>query len=525
MKTPKRTLALLTAAIVTATAASMMAQAPPEPDLEALVDQASKRLPADLDQSSIQTYIDGVAAYIYGYSLVAIATTERLATNVKNATVSTGRSPINQFYKATQLPVGSSYTDVVLPSTTTMYAPSFIDLTNQPLILHIPPISPDRYFIFELLDAWTNVSRQSPGSRVGTGPGDYALVGPNNTKPLPAGLAGEIHFDTNTAWIITRVYTTGTDEDQKLVYEDILKHLTLTPLSVYPKPYVAPHNIPVNPSVDMRTQPIKQVDSMDACAFFGTMSAMMATNAPRAIDTRMVPRLTRLNIIPGQFSCSNLATTSQGQTDIKALELAVLTAKQIMASQGTPSETSTHWSVALNVGDYSIRYLLRALVAQNALGANRAQDAVYGYTRKDGSGNQLKGTSSYVIHFNPETSQHAPGEIPPIDGNGFWSITLYQDKGTLNDNTEGPSWHALSTKPVEGHTACLNPDRSLDIYVQPTKPSNDLQACNWLATPPPSANNDDDNDNFILFLRLYWPDPSVTRRINHWIPPGVQPPQ
>ena len=95
--------------------------------------------PPDLDPSSVQTYLDGIAAYIYGYSLLSIAMTERVATNVPNATSKTGRAPINQLYRATELPVGSSYTDVVLPSTTTMYAPAFIDLTDGPLILHTRP--------------------------------------------------------------------------------------------------------------------------------------------------------------------------------------------------------------------------------------------------------------------------------------------------------------------------------------------------------------------------------------------------
>ncbi|MFL6451121.1 MAG: DUF1214 domain-containing protein [Bryobacteraceae bacterium] len=56
-------------------------------------------------------------------------------------------------------------------------------------------------------------------------------------------------------------------------------------------------------------------------------------------------------------------------------------------------------------------------------------------------------------------------EIPPIDGNGFWSITLHNADGTLVDNKVA-MYHALSTKPVEGHTACLNNDGSLDVYVQ-----------------------------------------------------------
>ncbi|MBV9266550.1 MAG: DUF1254 domain-containing protein [Acidobacteriaceae bacterium] len=495
------------------------ADEPDYSDLDGVLDIAASQLPADLEPSTAQTYLDGIAAYIYGYPLVAIAMTERVATNVPNAIKFTGRSPINQLYKATQLPVGSTYKDVVLPSTTTMYAPAFLDLTDGPLILHISPISSDRYFIFQLLDAWTNVSRDSPSSRIGTTSGDYALVGPNNTQSLPSGLAGEIDFDTNTAWMITRVYTTGTQDDQKFVADQIINNFSLTPLTVYPNPYMPPDNIPVNPSFDMRTQPIKQVDSMDACAFFETMSAMMTTNPTRAIDVGITKRITRLGIIPGQFSCAARAMDTNGRAEIAALERAVLTAKQIMANQ-TPGETTTHWSVSLDVGDYGTRYLLRAVVAQQALGANRAKDAVYGYTRKDGTGTQLNGANNYTIHFKPSTAQHAAEEIPPVDGNGFWSLTLYQANGTLNDNKGGENWHALSTMYVEGHKACENADKSLDIFVGSKAPSDPMQYCNWLEAPAPSSDNSGD---FILFLRLYWPDRAVTNKVNPWIPPAVAP--
>ena len=124
------------------------------------------------------------------------------------------------------LPVGSQFKDVVLPSTTTMYATGFFNLQKEPLILHIPAISSDRFFIVQLLDGWTNVNQQSPGSRLSSAtPGDYALVGSNRNGELPGGLAGVIHFDTDTVWQIMRVLTTGTTDDQSLVYNQIFKPL------------------------------------------------------------------------------------------------------------------------------------------------------------------------------------------------------------------------------------------------------------------------------------------------------------
>lgn len=500
-------------------------------DMAGILATARSQLPNDLDAGSVQAYLDGIAAYIYGYPLLAIALTERVSTNVASASLQIGTAPLNQLYKAATLPVGSAFKDVVLPSTTTLYSTGFFNLDKEPLILHLPVINSDRFFIVQLLDGWTNVSRQSPSSRlagISPTPGDYALVGPDWSGNLPSGVSETIRFDTNTAWQIMRVYTTGTEDDQNFVANQIFGKITLTPLSAYGKPYTPPDNLPVNPSIDVVTQPIQQLDSMDACAFFGTMSAMMMSNPPPNIDVGIVPILKRLGIFsttntqpPTQFSCANLMGTSEGQAERTALQLAVATAKRILDATPPPSLTPTNWSLPLNVGEYGKRYLLRALVAEKALGANRPQDAVYGYGTHDSAGtsdsNRLNGTQRYVLHFKAPTNQKAPLEIPPIDGNGFWSITLYNADGTLVDNKTA-TYHALSTKQVEGHTACLNDDKSLDIYVQATPPSDPKQFCNWLEAPQPTTGNQ--NGQFILFLRMYWPDQAITN--GSWYPPGIQ---
>jgi hypothetical protein len=45
----------------------------------------------------------------------------------------------------------------------------------------------------QMLDGWTDVSTQSPGSRLGSREGNYALIGPDwkgEKSDLPAGVAG-----------------------------------------------------------------------------------------------------------------------------------------------------------------------------------------------------------------------------------------------------------------------------------------------------------------------------------------------
>ncbi len=459
----------------------------------------------------------GVEAYIYGYPLVVLAMTERVATTAADTTTTIGRAPINQFAKGTKLPNGS-YKDVVLPSTTTLYASAFLNLSAEPVVLHIPEILPipgvgKRFFIFQILNAWTNVSRDSPSRRLDSPPGDYALVGPDWKEPLRPKIANIIRLQTNTMWIIGRIYTTGTVADLRIVVDKIFPKITLTPLSAFGKNYTPPANLPINPSIDTSTTPVEQVANMDACAFFGTMAAMMTSNAPLKYDQPTVDRLAKLHVIPGnQFDCGAWACEDP---ELRAtLQLAVAAAKRVLNGAPPPSLTPTNWSMPLDVGDYGRRYLLRALVAKNALGANRAEDAVYGYTTHDSAGaakeNVLTGANRYVLHFDAPTHKMKAGELPPVHRNGFWSLTMYNSDGTLVDN-KIVDYNAIGGFEVQAHKATFNSDGSLDIYIQEHRPSDPKEFSNWLPAP---------RGEFILFLRMYWPGDAVTG--GNWYPPGVQ---
>jgi hypothetical protein len=285
--------------------------------------------------------------------------------------------------------------------------------------------------------------------------------------------------------------------------------------------YQPPSNVPVNPSIDTFTQPINQVDNMDACAFFETLSTMMMTNPPRKIDVLVEPSLKNLGLLTSSqpFSCVDLPD----QNDVTILQAAVVAAKDLLASINPPSASAktNYWSMPLNVGDYGINYILRAIVAKKALGANRPQDAVYALGAYDSRGidsaNVLVGGNRYVVHFSPETSLHRTGEIPPVNRLAFWSVTLYDIKGFLVDNPK-VSYNAIGIPYVQNHQACLNADKSLDLYIQSDPPTDPKQLCNWLAAPAPDANNPTASQ-FILFLRAYWPDQAILN--GRWNPPPI----
>jgi hypothetical protein len=465
-------------------------------------------------------FADTVQAYIYGYPLMMFGVTTRIGTTVSNPGDRLGAAPLNQFGKETRLP-DATFTAVVLPSTTTLYTSSFLNLQQEPMILRIPNMQ-GRFWIMQMLDGWTEVSEKSPGTRQGSQPGDYALVGPDyKGDPIP-GVQDVIKMPTNLMWIIGRIYTTGPNDVPNVV-NDIYPKLKLIPLSQRHNPkYEPPSDLPLQPLADLITPPTNQVAGMDACAFFGGFEAMLRYNLPIPMqDDTIVQKLQRLGLdtidpktnMLTAFDCTSMANADQ----ITTMQLAVAAARAFLQRAPTPPPTKTFWFMQTQtIGEYKDQYLLRAVVAEQALGANNTKDAVYGYTRKDGRGRDLNGNNNYVIHFGPPDAPNSG--IPPVtQGNpgGFWSVTIYDGEGKLVPSPDpSVTYNAIGGMMVQDHSGCFNADKSIDLYLQPEPPAGAVPFCNWLPTPK-------SNEPYIVFLRMYWPTDKILN--GGWIPPRIMP--
>jgi hypothetical protein len=477
----------------------------------------------ELQRDVPPSLLDGVVGYIYGYPLMMFGVTGRTGTTVPDAMSRLGAAPLNQFGKEKVLP-DATFTAVVLPSTSTLYASSFLNLCEEPVILHIPNMS-GRFFLLQMLDGWTEVSAQSPGSNKTSGEGNYALVGPDcngHDQPLiTIPVLETIKMPTSSMWIIGRIYTNGSQSDIDDVVNNIYPGLTLTPLSKYMagETYTPPDHLSVQPLADTVTPPLHQVEGMDACAFFQNLAAMMNFNLPiPGQDAPVVPSLLRLGLVAPNadpmtgsvpLTGTNIDCTLLKASERATLEKAVGLAKVILNNVGTTTPVNG-WTVSLDVGTYGRQYLLRAEVAQKALGANRKEDAVYGYTETDGKGDDLDGSKNYTIHF--KAPHINAGGIPPVQG--FWSLTIYDGAGKLvpSPDPQSANWNAVGDPYVQNHHACFNNDGSLDLYLQASEPpKGSKQFCNWLPTPK--------SGKYIAFLRMYWPDNVI--QIGKWIPPPI----
>ncbi|MFO1027843.1 MAG: DUF1254 domain-containing protein [Acetobacteraceae bacterium] len=442
-----------------------------------------------LPLEGLEDFWTAVEAYTYGYPLVTMEITRRVMTNV--AAPTGNRGPMGQMVKARSYP-DATFRDVTAPNADTLYTTAWVDLGKEPWVLSLPDMK-GRYYLFPMLDGWTTVF-QVPGTRTtGTGAQTYAITGPGWTGTLPAGVK-EYKSPTNMVWLLGRIYCTGTPEDYAAVHA-LQDQIGLVPLSAYGKSYTPPPGV-VDPSVDMKTAVRDQVNGMDAVAYFTLLAQLMKTNPPAAADAPAVAKFANIGLVPGKdFDASKLHADFVKRIPQIAFDRIMLQFKTNSAVKDING-----WNYTTKTGIYGTDYLMRALITAIGLGANRAQDAVYPTSLKDGHGRAYDGAHKYVVRFDK-------GELPPVEG--FWSITMYDANYFFVANPI----NRYSISPRQNLKQ--NADGSVDLYVQKDSPGADKES-NWLPAPA---------GKFILMMRLYWPretNPSILD--GSWVIPPVAKP-
>jgi len=385
-----------------------------------------------------------------------------------------------------EYPAGDFKT-VVRPNFDTLYSSAFLDLTKQPVVVSVPDTG-GRYYLLPMLDVWTDVFA-SPGWRTtGTDAADYLVTPPGWTGTVPSGMT-RISAPTPYVWIIGRAKTDG-PQDYDAVHK-IQAGYKITPLSDWGKP-AKPVEAKVDPTVDMKTPPKVQVDTMPAGKYFAYAAELLKMNPPRITDEPIIARMKRIGIEPGKsFDPDKLEPAVRD-----ALRSVPEQAQKLMASkQPTVARLVNSWQMNTDtMGVYGNYYLKRAIVAQWGLGANLPEDAIYPTNLCDASGKPLNGANEYTLHFDK-------GATPPVGA--FWSVTLYDKEGFQVPNPLNrfavSSWMNLKQ----------NADGSLDLYLQSESPGKDKEA-NWLPAP---------KGDFNLLLRLYGPKSEALTGV--WNPPPV----
>jgi hypothetical protein len=448
-------------------------------------------------QSSVtdeEAYAIGVNAYLYFYPAVTMDITRKQISNIEPGKGLGG--PMNTFVNLSEYPPADLRT-VVRPNFDTLYSSAWLDLTKEPAIVSVPDTG-GRYYLLPMLDMWTDVFA-SPGWRTtGTKAGDFIIVPPGWRPDLRDRLIEKFNLPKETqridaptpyVWIIGRTKTDG-PQDYDAVHK-IQAGYKITPLSQWGKT-PEPAEVKIDPTIDMKTPPKIQVDTMEASKFFAYAVELLKVNPPHITDQPIIALMKRIGIEVGQSFDIDKVDSAVA----KALERVPQAAQELMRWKvPTLARVVNGWSMNTDtMGVYGNYYLKRAIVAQLGLGANLPEDAIYPINLGDESGKPLDGANKYTIHFDK-------GATPPVDA--FWSITLYDQEGFQVVNSlyrfAVSSWMPFT----------YNQDGSLDLYFQNESPGAAKEA-NWLPAP---------KGPFNLCMRLYAPKSEALT--GKWNPPPV----
>jgi hypothetical protein len=442
-------------------------------------------LPASAAITEQEAHAIGVNAYLYFYPLITMDLTRKQSTNIEPGK-EVGKGPMNEFVNVPTYPP-ADFKTVVRPNFDTLYSVAWLDLTKEPLIVSAPNTD-GRYYMLPLLDMWTDVFA-SPGWRTtGTQAGNFLVTPPDWVGQVPSGMT-RISAPTPYIWIIGRTKTDG-PQDYDAVHK-IQAGYKITPVSQWGKP-PQPVEVKIDPTVDMKTPPKVQVDTMAADKFFAYAADLLRINPPHFTDQPIIAQLKKIGLEPGKSF--DIATLDPGIRN--ALASAPEDAQKLMAWKvPTLARAANGWQMNTDtMGVYGNYYLKRAIVAQLGLGANLPEDAIYPLNLGDETGKPLDGANKYTLHFNK-------GDTPPADA--FWSVTLYDPEGFQVANSLN-RFAVSSWMPFK-----YNVDGSLDLYFQNESPGPDKEA-NWLPAP---------KGPFNLTMRLYAPRSEALT--GKWNPPPV----
>ncbi|MGW4249072.1 DUF1254 domain-containing protein, partial [Nocardia sp. NPDC004722] len=295
-------------------------------------------------------------AYLFGYPLVLMDVTRAAA------------GGINRFQHAQNLPTSSDRA-VVRINLDTLYSSAWLDLGPEPLVLQVPAMPGGRYWLMQIMDAWSNTvhdpSSVNPQPAEGHSgpPYTYVITGPAFSGSLPDNLT-RLSMPTSNAWLLGRIQVNG--EDDLPAVHLMQQQLTLVPLSVWTAGTPASSGSLPRPQGD---PPTDQVANMDPVTFFNRLCAVLTTSPPVPADAPMLKRIAALGITPG-------GQVNAQPTDL--LAAAVKDAQHRMITYQDPAGKDVNgWKYATDLGAYGVDYIRRANVAYFGLGANLSRDALY----------------------------------------------------------------------------------------------------------------------------------------------------
>lgn len=399
--------------------------------------------------------------------------------------------------------VGPPYQIVVLINVDTLYASTFADMSNGPVVVTIPnpaKYSKNLHYSLLALDPYGDIFDTGIPSNTG---GTYGFAPPSYSGPLPCNITrvqvpSVVGLDP-TLIIRADKYDPNTSGSgySATDAEGFRENLHVAPLSVYQsKPGQC--NSKAGPAQvlpqSVFTVPFKtNADNLaqnDSIGFLAQMQAAIA--APRTPP--LTPSDQKLvNDFNGMFKELSFVFPFAFAKAVQDAQTAIVNYIPSQAKKST-----NYWAWFNNIGGPNWSDLERAAITEDCQFCNNHSAAAYFFGFYDSKGKLLDGSKhSYVLTF-------AKNQIPATER--FWSLTAY----TPNSLELIPN--VLKKYNVAGYTPGLvfGKNGSVSIYMSVTQPKG-VPTANWLPIR---------KGVFMVGLRDYGPQGSVLAKT--YTPPAIK---
>ncbi len=413
-------------------------------------------------------------AWLYAFPMMESYNTWYAQAVVKDSPTYVGG--FNQFRHYSQAFTPANH-DVVTPNNDTPYSWAWLDLRAEPIVISVPEVPKDRYYVLQFIDLFTFNNAYIGSRSTGNEAGDFLMVGPQWKGETPPGLKKVFKSETQIVGILGRTQLNG-PEDVDAV-KKVQAGFRLTPLSAFTKS-AAP---PPAPALSFPPYDKAKAATHDFIGYLNFFLTLAEPPHPKEVALRK--RFEEIGIAPGKawdaskVDAATLAAIDAGvkeaQVELKAKIAQTHSSNGLFGSREAQGE----------------HYLERGAAAAMGLYGNDLAEAWYGGVVADG-------TQLSQLHFTRD-------ELPPAKF--FWSVTLYtMPDRFLYDN----SLHRYS---IGDRTKGLKYDKDggLTLYVGNQSPGADKES-NWL--PAPAA-------KYSFVARVYGPSEAAMK--GKWKLPPLTP--
>lgn len=380
-------------------------------------------------------------------------------------------------FKSFAMSATPSDTLVITINNDTPYSMASLDVSNEPVVLEVPKIENDRYYVMQFVDLYT-FNYEYVGTRAtGNNSGKYLIAGPDWKGETPKGIDKVLHSETNLIFLVGRTQLHDPSDVPNL--KRIQAQYKLTTLNQYTKqaaPPVKKYNLPL---------PVWKESDYSSPQFINALNVLLQYANEDSSEKELRARFAKIGIVPG----TSFDTSKYPPETIKAIEKGIAEAKQ---------ELETNLSGLKEFGNlFGTRaqlknnYLNRAVAAAAGIYGNTKEEAVYTGSSNDRDNQPLLGNNNYILKFTKK-------DLP--EAKYFWSITMYNlPKRFLVPNPIKRYSIGNKTKGLK-----YEPNGDLIIYLQKDSPGKDKES-NWLPTPK--------DEKFMFVTRIYGPQPDVINNI------------